>query len=41
MKLRRKNNHRNKYEGNCEYCGTYIQPVNLKSWYMISYKEDY
>ena len=27
--------------GNCEYCSTYIQPVNLKSWYMISYKEDY
>lgn len=27
--------------GNCEYCSTYIQPINLKSWYIISYKEDY
>lgn len=27
--------------GNCSYCGTYIEPINLKSWYMISYKEDY
>lgn len=24
MKLRRKNHHRNKYEGNCEYCGKHI-----------------
>lgn len=28
-------------EGNCEYCGTFIKPINLKNWYMISYKEDY
>lgn len=28
-------------EGNCEYCGTYIKPINLKNWYMVSYKEDY
>jgi len=27
--------------GNCEYCGTYIEPINLKNWFMISYKEDY
>lgn len=27
--------------GNCEYCGTYIEPINLKAWYMVSYKEDY
>ncbi len=27
--------------GNCQYCGTYIEPINLKNWYMISYKEDY
>lgn len=28
-------------EGNCQYCGTYIKPVNLKGWYMVSYKDDY
>lgn len=28
-------------EGNCLYCGTYIKPINLKNWYMVSYKEDY
>ena len=28
-------------EGNCEYCGTYIKPINLKNWYMVLYKEDY
>lgn len=27
--------------GNCQYCGTYIEPINLKNWYMVSYKEDY
>ena len=27
--------------GNCSYCGTYIKPINLKGWYMVSYKEDY
>ncbi len=27
--------------GNCTYCGTYVEPINLKGWYMISYKEDY
>lgn len=27
--------------GNCQYCGTYVEPINLKGWYMISYKEDY
>lgn len=27
--------------GNCEYCGTYTEPINLKAWYMVSYKEDY
>lgn len=27
--------------GNCRYCGTYVKPINLKGWYMISYKEDY
>lgn len=27
--------------GNCSYCGTYVTPINLKNWYMISYKEDY
>ena len=27
--------------GNCQYCGTYIEPINLKAWYMVSYKEDY
>ena len=26
---------------NCMYCGTYVEPVNLKCWKMISYKEDY
>lgn len=28
-------------EGNCQYCGTYIKPINLKGWYMVSYSEDY
>ncbi len=27
--------------GNCIYCGTFVKPINLKGWYMISYKEDY
>lgn len=27
--------------GNCQYCGTYIKPINLKGWYMVSYSEDY
>lgn len=27
--------------GNCKYCGTYIEPINLKNWFMVSYKEDY
>ena len=27
--------------GECAYCGTYVEPVNLKSWKMLSYKEDY
>ena len=27
--------------GNCSYCGTYIKPINLKGWYMVSYKEDF
>lgn len=27
--------------GNCEYCGNYIEPINLKNWYMVSYSEDY
>lgn len=27
--------------GNCEYCGNYIEPINLKHWYMVSYDEDY
>ena len=28
-------------EGNCQYCGTYIKPINLKGWYMVSYKDEY
>ena len=28
-------------EGNCSYCGTFIKPINLKNWYMVSFKEDY
>ena len=27
--------------GNCQYCGTYIKPINLKNWSMVSYSEDY
>ncbi len=27
--------------GNCQYCGTYIKPINLKGWYIVSYSEDY
>lgn len=27
--------------GNCAYCGIYIKPINLKNWFMVSYKEDY
>ncbi len=27
--------------GNCMYCGTYIEPINLRNWFMVSYKEDY
>lgn len=26
---------------NCEFCGTYMEPINLKSWYMSHYIEDY
>lgn len=26
---------------NCEFCGTYMEPINLKSWYMSRYSEDY
>ncbi len=26
---------------NCSYCGIHIEHINLKSWYMISYNEDY
>lgn len=25
----------------CSYCGSYVTPVNLKCWKMVSYKEDY
>ena len=25
----------------CEYCGNYVEPINLKTWKMSSYKEDY
>lgn len=25
----------------CEYCGSYIEKINLKVWQMSSYKEDY
>lgn len=25
--------------GNCDYCGIHVEPVNLKVWKMISYKE--
>lgn len=27
--------------GNCKYCGSYLEPINLKNWFMVSYKEDY
>ncbi len=27
-------------EGNCEYCSTYVKPINVKTWLMSSYKED-
>lgn len=27
--------------GNCAYCGMYVEPINLKNWFMVSYKEDY
>ena len=27
--------------GNCQYCGTYVEPINLKGWYMVSYKDEY
>ena len=27
--------------GNCKYCGSYIEPINLKNWFIVSYKEDY
>ena len=26
--------------GNCNYCGIHVEPVNLKAWKMISYKEE-
>ena len=26
---------------NCKFCGTYVEPINLKVWKMSSYKEDY
>ena len=25
----------------CEYCGTYVAPVNLKEWKIVSFKNDY
>lgn len=25
----------------CEYCGTYVEPVNLKEWRIVSFKNDY
>lgn len=25
----------------CMYCGSYVEPVNLRCWKMVSYKEDY
>ena len=27
--------------GNCDYCGMHVEPINLKVWKMISYKEDF
>lgn len=27
-------------EGNCEYCSTYVKPINVKTWLMSSYKEN-
>ena len=27
-------------EGNCEYCSSYVKPINVKTWLMSSYKED-
>jgi hypothetical protein len=24
---------------NCDYCGTYVEPINLKNWFISSYKE--
>lgn len=25
----------------CEYCGSYVDPVNLKEWKIVYYKDDY
>lgn len=25
----------------CQFCGTYMEPINLKAWYMSHYSEDY
>ena len=25
----------------CSYCGSHVEPINLKCWKMVSYKEDY
>ena len=27
--------------GNCDYCSSYLEPINLKAWKIVSYKEDY
>lgn len=32
---------RNLGAGNCDYCGIHVEPINLKGWKMVSYKEDY
>ena len=26
--------------GNCYYCGTHVEPINLKVWKIASYKEE-
>ena len=32
---------RNLENGECEYCSSHFEPINLKLWKMSSYKEDY
>ena len=32
---------RNFGAGNCEYCSSHVEAINLKAWKMISYSEDY